>query len=78
MTPFNMAVKKFYVIFSETRGGYWNRVTKKIKGLDHATQFEGGSIQNIENIIMNDPDLQKRIGCYSIKTIYKIYDENKN
>lgn len=67
-----MSARKYYVIFSETRGAYWNRVTKKLKGLEHATEYEGGSIQNIEEIIMNDPDIQERVGCYSIKTIYKI------
>ena len=67
-----MAAKKFYVIFSETRGGYWNRVTKKIRGLEHATQYEGGNKENIENIIMNDPDLAERDGNYSVKTIINI------
>lgn len=71
-----MAVRKYYVIYSETRGGYWNRVTKKIKGLDQATEYEGGSIANIEQLIMNDPDLKKRIGCYSIKTIFRIEKDN--
>lgn len=70
-----MAARKYYVIYCENRGGYWNRVTKKIKGLDHATEYEGGSIENIEQIIMNDPDLQKRAGCYSVKTIIRIENE---
>ena len=70
-----MAAKKFYVIFSETRGGYWNRVTKKIRGLEFATHYEGGNKENIEQIIMTDPDLQERNGCYSVKTIIKIEND---
>ena len=60
-------VTKYYVIFSETRGGYWNRVTKKIRALEHATFFEKGSYENIERYVMNDPDLNERLGSYSIK-----------
>lgn len=70
-----MAAKKFYVIFCENRGGYWNRVTKKIKGLEHATQYEGGTKENIEQIIMNDPDIAERAGYYSVKTIIKIEED---
>jgi len=71
-----MSARKFYVIFSETRGGYWNRVTKKIRGLEYATEYEGGTKENIEQIIMNDPDLNERAGCYSVKTIIKIDKDN--
>ena len=71
-----MAVKKFYVIFSESRGGYWNRVSKKIKGLEYATQYEGGNIQNIEQIILLDPDINERKGFYSVKTIFQIDDND--
>ena len=70
-----MAARKYFVIFSETRGGYWNRVTKKIRGLEFATEYEGSNILGIEQIIMNDSDILERVGCYSVKTIIKIEED---
>lgn len=72
-----MAAKKFYVIFNETLGKYWNRVSKTFKGLDVATEYEGGTKENIEQIIMNDPDLAERAGAYSVKTIIRIEKEEE-
>ena len=69
-----MVARQYYVIFSETRGGYWNRITKKIKGIEHATEYEGGTKEAVEQIIMTDSDILERVGCYSVKTIIRIED----
>lgn len=71
-----MAARKYYVIFSETRGGYWNRITKKIRGIEHATEYEGGNSDGVEQIIMTDPDINERVGCYSVKTIIRIENDD--
>ena len=70
-----MSIRKYFVIFNETKDSYWNRITKKFKGIEHATEYEGGSVDGLEQIIMNDVDIKKNVGCYSVKTIIRIEKE---
>ena len=59
--------KKYFVIYDEVKQGYWDRITKRFRGMLFATEYEGNSIDQIYLIIENDPDIKK--GHYSVRRI---------
>ena len=59
--------KKYFVIVDDIKGGYWDRMTKRFRGIIFATEYEGNSVEEIEMIIANDPDIKK--GYYSVRRV---------
>ena len=59
--------KKYFVIVDDIKGGYWDRMAKRFRGIIFATEYEGNSVEEIEMIIANDPDIKK--GYYSVRRV---------
>jgi hypothetical protein len=60
-------IKKYFVIVDDTNGGYWDRMAKRFRGIVFATEYESNSAEEIEMIIVNDPDIKK--GYYSVRKV---------
>jgi len=61
--------EKYFVIVDDIKGGYWDRIAKRFRGILFATKYEGNSVEEIEMIIANDPDIKK--GYYSVRRIIR-------
>lgn len=61
--------KKYFIIYNEESKKYWDRINKKFRPIEFATEYEGNSESQIQLIIENEPNLKR--GHYSVKQIIR-------